>query len=128
MWYSPRSHCCLLAMEHRRRFGFRGIDHADIETNASGHNSSDVEPNASTAISLRTTQCGTEHRKCAGFLIEKATEERGKIWRGVIAGGTEDHQWLLAKLMALPQECRQVGNMVGMKVAYADHPQIFKFR
>ena len=122
---AQRRHRRAVPAEHRRRFGFRGIDHADIETNTAGHSSSDIAPNATR---LRSTQRRTEHRKCTGFVVEEPTEEGGKIRRGVVAGGTGDDQWFLAKLVALPQESRQVGNVVGMKVADADHPQIFKLR
>jgi len=85
-------------------------------------------PDASASSASLTTQRGTQHLKCADFLIEKSTEERGKIWRVFVAGRTDDGQRFLTTLIAQPQQGRQVGHVVGMKVAYADHPQIFKFR
>jgi len=50
MGYSARSHCRLLSLKHRRRIGLRDVDHTNIKTNASGDGSTDIGPNASTAI------------------------------------------------------------------------------
>ena len=70
MRYAQRCHGDSLPVEHGRRFYFRNINNADIETNAS----------------TRAAQRATEHLKGAIFLIEEATEERRKAWRHVVAG------------------------------------------
>ena len=61
--YSQRGHGHSLPVEHYRRFCFRHIDDADIETNASPR------------LALRGSQRGTEHLEGATLLIEEATEE-----------------------------------------------------
>ena len=126
MRYSLRRHSRPLALKYQRWFGFRGVDHADIKSNASSDDSSDIGPHASTTI--RTAQCGAKHGECANFLIKKPIKERREIRRRVVARRTENFQRLFSNLMAQPKERRQVGNVVGMKMTYADHPQIFKFR
>src|SRR6266545_127650 len=103
--YSQRGHGHSLPVEHYRRFWFRHINDADIETNASPR------------LARRRTQRGTEHLKCAILLIEEPTEERWKAWRHVVTGRTRHGQRVLASLMAQPQEGGQVGDVVGMKMA-----------
>src|ERR671910_698297 len=90
--YSQGGHGHSLPVENCRRFCFRHIDDADIETNAS----------ASPRLALRGTQRGTEHLKCAILLIKEATEERLKAWRHVVTGRTRYGQRVLASLMAQP--------------------------
>jgi hypothetical protein len=73
--YSQGSHGHSLPVEHCRRFCFRHINDADIETNASSR------------LARRSTQRRTEHLKCAILLIEEATEERRKAWCHVLPEG-----------------------------------------
>ena len=114
MRYSQRGHGHSLPVEHYRRFCFRHIDDADIETNASPR------------LALRATQRGTEHLKGAILLIEEATEEHGKAWRHVVTGRAGYGQRVLASLMAQPQEGGQIRDVVGMKMAYGDQRQVAK--
>src|ERR1700749_3977313 len=74
MRYSQRGHCRMLSLQHDCRVRFRNVNHADMETNASGDNCSDIRPNTSTA--MQPTKRGTERWKCASFLIEKPSDER----------------------------------------------------
>ena len=106
--YSQRGHGQSLPVEHYRRFCFRHIDDADIETNASPR------------LALRASQRGTEHLKCAILLIEEATEEIGKLGATSLPEGPTMGNGLLASLMAQPQEGGQVRDVVGMKMAYGD--------
>ena len=84
--YAQRCHGDSFPVEHGRRFYFRNINNADLETNAS----------------TRAAQRATEHLKGAIFLIEEATEERRKAWRHVVAGRPGNGQRFLARLIAKP--------------------------
>ena len=126
MRYSLCRYSRPFALKHQRWFGFRGVNHSDIKSNASGDDSSDIGPHA--LATIRAAQCGPKHGECSGFLIKKPIKECRKIRRRGVACRTKILQRLLSNLMAQPKERWQVGNVVGMKMTYPDHPQFFKFR
>src|SRR6516162_3763222 len=76
--YSQRGHGHSIAVEHRRGLRLGHVDDADFERYASPQ------------TDLGATHGRTQHLKRARFLVEKATEKRRKVWRHVVAGGTDD--------------------------------------
>ena len=106
--YSQGCHGYSIPIKHGRRLRFGHIHHVDIETNASS------------VVSLCAAQRRSKQWKCAILLIKKTGEEHGEWRRLVIARRTDNRQWLLTYLMAQPQQGRQIGDVVGMKMAYGD--------
>jgi hypothetical protein len=106
--YPQGRHSHSISIKHGRRLRFGHIHHVDIEKNASS------------VVSLCASQRRSKQWKCASLLIKKTGEEHWEWWRLVISRRTDNTQRLLTYLMAQPQQGRQIGDGVGMKVAYGD--------
>jgi hypothetical protein len=106
-----RGHREPIAIEHLRRLGLAHIDDGRFD-----------------AWSLDPRLLGAERRaqnlKRTGLFVEQPGEKRLEIRRHVIAGRTNDRQRLAAHAVARPHQSRQVGRVIRMQVADADHGEI----
>ena len=91
--------------------GFCHIDDADVQGRAFG-------------ARLHGAERRAEHLKRAGLGIEHAAEEGRKVGRHAVAGGADDRQWRVAHAIASPHQRGEVGGVIGMQVADADHFEI----
>ena len=107
MRYSQRGHGQSLPVKYRRRSVF--------VTSTTPTSRGTPPPRAPAG-----TQRRAQHLKCAGFLIEEATKESRKAWAARCPKG---RRWAMAPCEpdGSTKGKRQVGNVIGMKVADGDH-------
>jgi hypothetical protein len=74
------------------------------------------------------TERSTEDREGAATGIEQPPEERIERGKGTSARGTRNLQRLLTRQFAEPEQRRQVGDVVGMKVTDGEQGHILKPR
>src|SRR2546427_2054067 len=115
MWNAECGHADSVAVEHVRWFGLGHVNDTDIEAWALSARLLDAESRA-------------KHLVCSGLGIEHATEECREIGRDIVTGWADDRQRLAANAIASPHQGSEVGGVIGMQMADADHCEIGKLR
>ena len=109
------SHADSVAIKDLRWLGLGHINDTDIQARTLG-------------AWLLGAKRRAKHLVCSALGIEHPAEECREIGRDIVPGRADDGQRLNAQAIASPHQSSEVGGVIGMQMADADHCEIGQLR